>query len=225
MVHRTYKALIIEEYPIIRDACKSALTKLKMRYKMNFSQIKEASNCEGAYTAIEKYCRRNDAPDIVFLGIKLPPSKDKKTLSGEDIGIIIRKRIPRAKIIVSTVLDNYYRIYNILKNLNPAGFLIKSDVNSEELITAIYTVLTHPPYYSKTVLKMLRREITHDFILDTLDRKLLHELSMGTLVKNLPNILPLSLAGIEKRKRRLKEIFEVKSTHDLILKAKKEGFI
>ena len=47
-------------------------------------------------------------------------------------------------------------------------------------------------------------------------------------MKDLPNILPLSLAGIEKRKRNLKRTFDVKSVNndkELITKAKEMGFI
>jgi hypothetical protein len=46
-------------------------------------------------------------------------------------------------------------------------------------------------------------------------------------MKELPNILPLSIAGIEKRKRQLKKIFDVSSLEDkqLIIVAKEKGFI
>ncbi len=46
-------------------------------------------------------------------------------------------------------------------------------------------------------------------------------------MKELPNIIPISLAGIEKRKRHLKEVFSVKGLEDkeLIRVAKEKGFI
>ena len=46
-------------------------------------------------------------------------------------------------------------------------------------------------------------------------------------MKDLPNILPLSKAGIEKRKRQLKHIFNVTSLEDkqLLTVAKEKGFI
>jgi len=225
MVHKMYKALIIEESSIIRNFYKNALAKLSIVHKMNFSEMKEASNCDGAYTMIQKYGERSDTPDIVFLGIKLTPSVSKKMLSGEDIAMQIRACMPHSKIIVSTAFDNYYRIYNILKNINPASLLIKNDLTSEELITAVYKVLTQPPYYSNPILKLVKKEATRSIVVDALDRRLLYELSIYTQTKDLPNMLHLSLAAIEKRKRRLKEIFEVKSTHDLILKAREDGFI
>ena len=46
-------------------------------------------------------------------------------------------------------------------------------------------------------------------------------------MKDLPDILPLSIAGIEKRKRNLKRIFNVNSTDDkeLFSIAKEKGFL
>ena len=52
-------------------------------------------------------------------------------------------------------------------------------------------------------------------------------MSIGTKMKDLPKIIPMSMAGLEKRKKHLKEIFEILNNDDreLILKAKEKGFI
>jgi hypothetical protein len=75
--------------------------------------------------------------------------------------------------------------------------------------------------------KLLRKQVANDFILDNIDRKILYELSLGTRMKDLPSVLPLSIAGIEKRKRHLQEIFNIKGGGDkeLLLVAKEKGFI
>jgi len=69
--------------------------------------------------------------------------------------------------------------------------------------------------------------LANDFVLDKIDRQLLYELSIGTKTKDLPNILPLSMASIEKRKRALKKLFDVteKGDQSLIKIAKEKGFI
>ena len=63
--------------------------------------------------------------------------------------------------------------------------------------------------------------------MDKIDRQILYELSIGTKTKDLPNIVPLSIAGIEKRKRILKRVFDVEYQGDkaLITKAREKGFI
>jgi hypothetical protein len=77
------------------------------------------------------------------------------------------------------------------------------------------------------VIKLLRKQVSTDYLLDGTDRKLLYEISIGTRTKDLPDILPLSIAGIEKRKRQLKKAFNTETDEDkeLIMKAKEKGFL
>ena len=105
--------------------------------------------------------------------------------------------------------------------------MIKNDLTEKELFSAINGLLEGYPYYSKTVLQLMRTAMNQDYYLDEIDRKILYEISIGTKMKNLPKILPLSIAGIEKRKRNLKILFDVEKEGDkgLILAAKEKGFL
>ncbi len=93
--------------------------------------------------------------------------------------------------------------------MNPEGFLIKNDLDTKELVNAIYTIMQGGVHYSNTVSNLLRKKMFTEISIDKIDRQILYELSLGTKMKDLPNIVPLSIAGIEKRKRILKEIFDV----------------
>ena len=77
------------------------------------------------------------------------------------------------------------------------------------------------------MLKLLRKEVSSEYIVDNLDRKILYELSIGTMVKDMPNMIPLSLAGIKKRKNHLRKVMGTHSMNDqeLIFIAKEKGFI
>lgn len=227
MIKKNYTALIIDDHPLISEAYKSAFNYISKQNESISFKIDVAHNCDSAFTIIKEYSISSKNLDIVFLDIKLPPSEDGKILSGEDLGLKINKLLPNAKIIVSTTFNDNYRIHSIFKSINPDGFLIKNDITPEELITIINTIITDPPYYSKTVIKLLRKEVSNDFLLDDVDRKILYGLSIGTKMKDLPNIIPLSIAGIEKRKRHLKQILNIESFEDkeLLLIAKEKGFI
>ncbi|PID71055.1 MAG: response regulator [Flavobacteriales bacterium] len=227
MKNKEYTVLLIDDHPLITNAYESALNYIEKNKDAVSFYIHVAHDCDTADRKIDYFSTNNKILDIVFLDISLPPSKDGKILSGEDLGLKINKLIPNTKIIVSTGFDNNFRIYNIIKNLNPDGFLTKNDVNPKSLVMAINSVIQDPPYYSKTITKLLRKEITNDFLLDAIDRKLLYELSIGTMMKELPKILKLSLPAIEKRKSRIKQVFDAVSPHDkkLLQKAKEKGFI
>ncbi|WP_456376834.1 response regulator [Lutibacter sp.] len=221
-----YNVLIVDDHPIIADAYKSAFEFISIEDgKLKFN-ITTVHNSDDAIEKINNASKQKKI-DIAFLDISIPPSSDGTILSGEDIGTTIRQLLPKCKIIIATTFNDNYRIQVILKNVNPDGFLIKNDVNKEELVTSIKTVLKGAPYYSKSVLELFRKQASIDYKLDKIDRQILHELSVGTKMKELPNIIPMSMAGLEKRKKHLKQIFGVLDNDDreLILKAKEKGFI
>jgi DNA-binding NarL/FixJ family response regulator len=227
MENKKYSVLIIDDHPLIADAYKTAFNYYSKQNKLIKFYIQTAQDCDSAFELINEFSTKEKKLDIVFLDIKLPPSVGGKILSGEDLGLKINKLLPDAKIIVSTTFNDNYRVHSIFKSLDPDGFLIKNDITPKELIDTIYTVLNDPPYYSKTVVKLLRKQVANDFLLDNIDRRILYELSIGTRMKDLPDILPLSIAGIEKRKRHLKQVFNITTSDDkeLLLVTKEKGFI
>tara|TARA_B110000090_G_scaffold48796_1_gene55579 strand:- start:97 stop:780 length:684 start_codon:yes stop_codon:yes gene_type:complete len=227
MERKKTSVLIIDDHPLICDAYVNALHFIEKENSEISFKITLTHNCDDAIAKIKESSRRVLKYELIFLDIKLPPSKDKKILSGEDLGLEIKKLLPDSKIIVSTTYNDNYRIYSLMKNLNPDGLLIKNDITTSELVNAINLVLTSPPYYSSSVSQTIRNEMLNDLLLDKIDRRLLYELSIGTKTKDLPITLPLSIAGVEKRKRNLKNIFDVSGLEDkdLINKAKEKGFI
>lgn len=226
MENKNYSVLIIDDHPLITNAYETAFNYCEQNESISF-YIQTAQDCDSGFELINEFYKKDKKLDIVFLDIRLPPSKDGKMLSGEDLGLKIKKMLPETKIIVSTTFNNNYRIHSIFKSLNPDGFLIKNDITPKELIEAIHTIVNDPPYYTKTVIKLLRNQVANDFLLDSIDRKILYELSIGTRMKDLPDIVPLSIAGIEKRKRHLKHIFNISSSDDkeLLYIVKEQGFI
>jgi len=220
------KVLIIDDHPLICDSYRNALHQVMKENQEIQMQIDSAENCDSAKEKIMNSWT-NDSWDLVFLDIRLPASKDRRILSGEDLGELIRENHPLAKIIVATTFNDNYRIQNIFKSLNPEGFLIKNDLDPKELVSAIIKIMQGGVHYSQTVSNLMRLKMHRNINIDKKDRQILFELSLGTKMKDLPNIVPLSIAGIEKRKRILKEIFDVEDQGDkaLILKARELGFI
>ena len=223
---RKNKVLIIDDHPLICDAYRSALHEVMMENENIQMHIESAPNCDMAREKISNTWTRSGW-DLVFLDIRLPASSDRKILSGEDLGEMIRKKHPLAKIIVATTFNDNYRIQNIYRSLKPEGFLIKNDLDPKELVSAIVKILQGGVHYSNTVSTLMGKSFSNEILIDKIDRQMLYELSIGTKTKDLPNIVPLSIAGIEKRKRILKRIFDVEDQGDkaLITKAREKGFI
>ncbi|MGS2760954.1 response regulator [Sinomicrobium sp. M5D2P9] len=226
MKKEQYSIVLVDDHPLITDAYKSAFGDIRKEDNTVFD-IVTVHSCDAALRILDNISSLNTI-DILFLDIQLPPSTETgDIISGEDLGLKMREVSPETKIVIATTFNDNYRIHSIFKSLNPDGFLIKNDITPEELVMAIRQLMQDPPYYSKTVVQSLRKYVTNDLLLDKIDRQLLYQLSLGTKMKTMSAILPLSRAAIEKRKRHLKDLFEIRGGEDreLILKAREKGFI
>lgn len=187
-------------------------------------EVFKAVNSAEAFAILED---NNSEPfQIIFLDINLPVSEELNLINGEELGLKIRKRYKAKIIIISSIVDKE-RIYGIIKNLKPDGFITKCETIPEVLIAAIVCSLKNQQYYSKDIKKYYQiSDLEHDY-LDTFDMKILHLISVGEKMKNLPNYVPLSLPSIERRKKKIKMYLGVNSTSDreLISKAKNKGFV
>ena len=165
--------------------------------------------------------------DLIFLEIGLPNYPEKDIFNGEDIGKLIRCYWKASKILVVTGLTDHYRLQTILKSLNPEGLILKSETCDKNLILAIQKVITGVPFYSPTVLKLIKNQFIRNNEVSLQERKFLHLLSTGVHSKDIPNHLPWSGSKVEKRKRILKEKLgvEEKSAWGLVHKAKELGII
>ncbi|XMO84974.1 response regulator [Algibacter sp. AS12] len=219
------KILMIDDHPMIIEGYQNTLQFTKKDNQELSIDI--ANNCDEAVKFMDKSLEAERPYDVLFVDISLPPSIDGSMSSGEDLAEYARKVLPNAKIIVLTMFNESFRIHNIIKTIDPEGFLIKSDLTSRELASAFQAVLYNPPFYSGTVNSHIRKTIATDIVIDDKNRKILHLLSQGIKTKNLATHLDISLSAIEKRKKQLREIFEVRDGQDetLLDEARKKGFI
>lgn len=222
----TYNVLIIEDEPWAIENYERALAQVENDLNNVKFRTDAAKTCQEAYDKIQKAIQ--SAPyDFVFLDIRLPASSDGKVRSGEVLGMMIRKVMPNAKIIVITSYDDSYRLNTIMSSLQPDSFLVKSDMVFNDLVKTIEKVLDHKNFYSNRVLTLLKQQTSNKGVLDSIDILLLYEISNGAKMKELLELLPLSKSGIEKRRSLIKEKFGDKgmSDRDMILAAKERGVV
>ena len=166
--------------------------------------------------------------DILLLDIQLTQRQDVPPKTGEDLGILAREISPDSKIVFMSSYSDNYRINSILKTVDPEGYMVKTEIDQHTLKEMIPTVMQNPPYYTHKALAAIRRKMANDDLgLDTTDKKILYLLSIGTKTKDMVDHLPLSLPGIENRKRQIKTLFGIEKQNDqaLINEARKRGFI
>lgn len=224
-MNQKIKILMIDDHPMIIEGYQNTLLFTKKEHQELTIDI--ANNCDEAIRFMDKSNDTDYPYDLLFVDISLPPSSDGKMSSGEDLAEYARKNLPNAKIVILTMFNESFRIHNIIKNIDPEGFLIKSDLTSSELASAFQAVLNNPPFYSGTVNSFIRKSITTDIVIDDKNRKILYLLSQGIKTKNLATHLDISLSAVEKRKKQLKDLFSVNDGQDetLLNEARKKGFI
>ncbi|WP_411893289.1 DNA-binding response regulator [Winogradskyella sp. A2] len=216
--------LMVDDHPIIIEGYQNVLMATKEDDQTLL--IDTANNCDTAQLMINR--ASNGTPyDVCFFDISLPASEDGKYASGEDLALLTQKVMPDAKIIILTMFNESFRIHNIIKEINPDGFLIKSDLTSMELADAFQQILRFPPYYSSTVSNYIKKTISSEIYVDDINRKIIHLLSQGIKTKSLSEYIPLSTSAIEKRKKQLKLIFSVKDGKDesLLQEAREKGYL
>ncbi|WP_452229626.1 MULTISPECIES: DNA-binding response regulator [unclassified Lacinutrix] len=219
------KILMTDDHPMIIEGYQNTL--LATKKETQELQIDIANTCDQSIALMQKSKEEESPYDILFMDISLPPSSDGTITSGEDLSKYARDLLPDAKIVILTMFNEPYRIHNIIKEIKPEGFVIKSDLTSRELASAFQAVLNNPPFYSTTVTKYLKTALESEIEIDDIDRRILYLLSQGIKTKSLTKHLGISTSSVEKRKKSLKEVFSITDSQDetLLKEARNKGFL
>ena len=204
------RVLIVEDHPSVSGMYQSAFNESDCGYKLEFTT---ANNCESAYKIITDPNPLVDF-EVVFLDLSLPEYLDGNINDGEDLAILIRKKLPHAKIIILTSHSGIFKIHNIDKKINPEGFLMKCDFKLEDLVMACTDVLNGGIYRSVTVQKFIKDMFQNGIYFDIYNQKIIYLLSQGIRTKNMPSILGLSVSTIDKRKTIIKSHFNIETGGD-----------
>ena len=119
-MQETIKILMIDDHPMIIEGYQNTLQFTKKEDQL--LQIDIANNCDEAVAFMDKSVKNNNPYNVLFVDISLPPSKDGKMNSGEDLAIYARHMLPKSRIIILTMFDESYRIHNIIQTIEPEGF-------------------------------------------------------------------------------------------------------
>ncbi len=215
--------LIIDDHPMIVESYIRVLESFNSIKSELELQIEFSHSISSSIEKIENTNKEN-VFDVILLDISLPRCPEYKLNSGEELGLYIKKKIPSVKLIVITMFDDNLRLLNIFATLKPESFIIKTEINGNTLFLALNNVLEGNSYYSKSINELILKRAPQTIVLDKI-YTILIELSNGSKMKELKEIIPLTKSGIEKRKRLLKKMFQAESDRDLVISAREKGFI
>lgn len=203
------KLLMIDDHPGMIEGYKAMLS-IDKEYEIQFT---EAYNCEEAFSIITD-SKNATAFDLVFLDYSIPGFPEKKIENGEDLGVLIRKHIPEAKIIMLTAHFDAIRLFNVVKKIHPNGLLVKSDYKPPHLLDAFKKVLHGETYYTPIVLEKIKQPLFSQGLLDSMDRDIITLLADGFQIKTIAVKMNVSEDTIKKRKSKIKDLLGIEKGND-----------
>jgi DNA-binding NarL/FixJ family response regulator len=217
--------LIVDDHPMTVDSYSNLLS--ASNFQENTPHFIKSYNCQDAYNQILLRFKQNKNIDLALLDISLPPYIDFNIENGIDLASLIRKKITNCKIVLLTMHSEPLTVDKIIKEINPEGFVSKSDINFELFPIICKKIMDGETYRSPTIIESQRELHKSNINWDKHDSQILILISQGVKTINLPDYIPLSMSAIEKRKANIKEqlLMGKGSDRDLINKAKKIGLL
>lgn len=162
-------------------------------------------------------------PDVVVVDVGMP------LLNGMDAGKELKAQLPRTKLIVLTMSEDYDLAAEALHKW-ASGYLLKKSAASE-LVKAIREVLKGKSYVTPQVAQRMFEEFIRDprrNLVKTLtqrQREVLQLLAEGKAMKEVADILHIATRTVAFHKYRIMDEFGLKTNSDLVRFAIKERIL
>jgi DNA-binding NarL/FixJ family response regulator len=217
--------LLIDDHPITIDAYITILSKQENSEVV--IEFTTAYSCREAHKKITATYNSQKTFQVAFVDISLPPYDAKQIYCGIDLAILIRRYFPACKIILLTMHSESLIIKKAMEQINPDGFILKSDIDTKSLLTAYKYIIRGDTYYSPSISKIYNDNTLEKLNFDAIDCQILELISKKIKTKDIPEHLNLSLSAIEKRKASIKnKLLKDKGTDiEIIAEAEKLGLI
>ena len=201
------KIILVDDHKLLRDGLRNIIEQ-----KSNMHVVGEASDGREAIKICSKIL-----PDVVVIDVAMPG------LNGVEATRQIIKECPKTKIIGLSMHSSKQFIQGMFK----AGYLLK-DGDSDELITAITTVMENKKYLSKDIdqeyLSALKKgETIEDVELSSREKEVLQLVTEGKSSKEIGVLLFLSPKTIDVHRNNIMKKIDLHTIPELTKYAIQKG--
>jgi len=219
------KILIVDDHQVIIQCLLCSLE------EVGDFEVVTTTDCDDAFQLIK--ASEKSAPfKILFTDLSFDNNtKETKLKGGEALIKAIKKNEIQIKVALITGHAQTNRMYNVINNLKPNAYLLKSNCGAIEIGFAVQKMLNNEYYYSHIIhQKIIRRKITQIKI-DDVALQILKELPNHPKISNLEGVITknngikIKLRSIETKLANLRTDLNAINNTDLILKAKELGVI
>ena len=204
------KIILVDDHKLLRDGLRNIIEQ-----KSNMHVIGEASDGREAIKICSKIL-----PDVVVIDVAMPG------LNGVEATKQIMKECPKIKIIGLSMHSSKQFIQGMFK-AGAYGYLLK-DGDSDELITAITTVMENKKYLSKDIdqeyLSALKKgESIEDVELSSREKEVLQLVTEGKSSKEIGQVLFLSPKTIDVHRNNIMKKIDLYTIPELTKYAIQKG--
>jgi len=167
---------------------------------------------------------KQTVPDVIVLDISMP------LLNGLDAARLLRKELPRTKIVFLTMHADSYFVREAFR-AGASAYLLKHSAG-EELVNAIEQVLLGRQYITPLITKEVMSlflgasdDTQAAFNLTPRQREVLQLIAEGKSMKEIATLLDISTRTAESHKYEMMQVLNIQTTAELIQHAIKIGLI
>lgn len=214
--------LIVDEHPLVVKGYTSLLTADPKFMNLN---IHSADNSKMAYESIYDAISKHVIYDLILIDLDIVSSRLSPVSSGKQLVLWIKKLMPETKIILTTRNNEYLLVYDIWKVLQPDGFAVKMDLNTNSTIDMIYQVLNGFIYKSPFVEECICKIWENETLVEDYNRKIIYFLNMGYKTLEIQALMSISQSAIQKRIVKMNKAFGVVDKNGLLKEIKRLGYL
>lgn len=219
------RILIVDDHQLIIQGILTSLNKIG-----NFDVV-TTTTCDDAFKLLKNSLNTNPF-QLLFTDLSFDNSTTNTNLDGgEELIKAIRNSKINVKIAVITGHTETNRVYNVISNLNPNAYLLKSKCDATEIGFAIQKMLVNDYYYTHEIHQKLMKRNIIQIQMDDVAIQILKELPNHTKISNLEGNIKkgdgslIKLRSIETKLANIRLDLNANNNTDLVLKAKELGII
>ena len=189
------------------------------------------NTCDEAFQLIKSH-QNNNPFHLLFTDLSFDNTTEDSLLDGgEELIKAIQNNNFDIKIAVITGHTETNRVYNVIRNLKPNAYLLKSKCDATEIGFAVQKMLINDFYYTHEIHQKIMRRNIIQIQMDDVAIQILKELPNHPKIANLEGIIEkndggfLKLRSIETKLGNLRADLNANNNTDLVLKAKELGII
>jgi DNA-binding NarL/FixJ family response regulator len=211
--------LLVDDHPMTVNGYQQSLSHTNLiSSDVNFCK---AYSCEEAFTKLHSTSKF----ELAIIDFGLPPFPDKEIATGSDLAKEIKRKDPQCKIIMITAHTEVLIVYNIFKNTNPDGLIIKNDLTPENLPSAVAEVLEGKQFHSLTAKKAIKEIWKKELMVNDTNREILMYLKRGYKIKDIHRATKISMSTIQRRLAQMNDAFNVSEETSLVREAYLQGYL